>query len=205
MKNPSPVLPPLPDTVEKKQEVQNRPVRSQVSGPGLRDPLTCKLTWDLTWPAFSGLRSRLLWKWLYSLRDFRLGFCSFSLKTVTVGSIWILQNLQNGFTEWRRCCKLPPKRHSSLIISSPKYWNLTKIYQRISVLKSYPQMYIFFKSNIWKWPKETRVCMYVVCNHTPGPSVLGAPDPRRTSVFVSNVNILIPSPHTPLTVCRTVP
>ena len=29
-------------------------------------------------------------------------------------------------------------------------------------------------------PKETRVCMYVVCNHAPGPSVLGAPDPRRT-------------------------
>ena len=25
--------------------------------------------------------------------------------------------------------------------------------------------------------------MYVVCNHTPGPSVLGAPDPRRTDRF----------------------
>ena len=23
-------------------------------------------------------------------------------------------------------------------------------------------------------------CMYVVCNHAPGPSVLGSPDPRRT-------------------------
>jgi hypothetical protein len=30
------------------------------------------------------------------------------------------------------------------------------------------------------WSKETRVCMYVVCNHDPGPSVLGDPDPRCT-------------------------
>jgi len=50
--------------------------------------------------------------------------------------------------------------------------------------------------------------MYVVCNHAPGPSVLGAPDPRRTETFsawISMVNILIPSPPTPLAVCRTVP
>ena len=43
-------------------------------------------------------------------------------------------------------------------------------------------------------------CMYVVCNHDPGPWVLGTPDPRCTSVFVSNVNILIPRPPTPTNV-----
>ena len=46
--------------------------------------------------------------------------------------------------------------------------------------------------------------MYVVCNQAPGPSVLVSPDPRSTVVFVSRVNILIPSPLTPLTVYRTV-
>ena len=35
--------------------------------------------------------------------------------------------------------------------------------------------------------------MYVVCNHDPGPSVLEASDPRCQTVFVSRVNILIPS------------
>ena len=47
--------------------------------------------------------------------------------------------------------------------------------------------------------------MYVVCNHDPGPSALGVPDPRRTVVFVSIVNILIPSTPTSVTVWRTVP
>ena len=48
-------------------------------------------------------------------------------------------------------------------------------------------------------------CMYVVCNHTPGPSVLGTPDPRCSEdFFLSTTNILISSPPTPLTVCRTV-
>ena len=48
-------------------------------------------------------------------------------------------------------------------------------------------------------------CMCVVCNHALGPSLLGAPDPRCTSFFVSRVNILIPSPPSPLTVWRSVP
>ena len=28
--------------------------------------------------------------------------------------------------------------------------------------------------------ESPQFCVYVVCNHDPGPSVLGTPDPRRT-------------------------
>ena len=39
--------------------------------------------------------------------------------------------------------------------------------------------------------------MYVVCNHTPGPSVLGVPDPRRTNrLRVNRQNPNSQSPHT---------
>ena len=31
--------------------------------------------------------------------------------------------------------------------------------------------------------KETRICMYVECNHAPGPSVLGSSDSRCTDRF----------------------
>ncbi len=37
-----------PQHLKKKDRSTNRPVRSQVSGPGLRNPVT----WDLTWPVF---------------------------------------------------------------------------------------------------------------------------------------------------------
>ena len=39
--------------------------------------------------------------------------------------------------------------------------------------------------------------MYVVCNHAPGPSVLGAPDPRRTDRF--RVKRQHPNSHPPHT------
>ncbi len=40
-------------------------------------------------------------------------------------------------------------------------------------------------------------CMYVVCNHDPGPSVLGTPDPRRTETFrVKSQHPNSQSPHT---------
>jgi hypothetical protein len=44
--------------------------------------------------------------------------------------------------------------------------------------------------------------MYVVCNHAPSPSLLGAPDSRRTEAFscrALGANILTDDPHTPLT------
>jgi hypothetical protein len=31
--------------------------------------------------------------------------------------------------------------------------------------------------------ESPQFCMYVVCNHGPGPSVLGVPDPRGTETF----------------------
>ena len=45
-------------------------------------------------------------------------------------------------------------------------------------------------------PNETHVCIYVVCNQAPGPSVLGAPDLILgvQTVYVSNVNILTSQP-----------
>ncbi len=46
-------------------------------------------------------------------------------------------------------------------------------------------------------PKETRVCMYVVCNHTPGTSVLGVPDPRSTDRL--RVKSQDPNPQSPHT------
>ena len=40
-------------------------------------------------------------------------------------------------------------------------------------------------------------CMYVVCNHAPGPSVLRAPDPRRTDrLRVKRQHPNSQSPHT---------
>jgi hypothetical protein len=47
------------------------------------------------------------------------------------------------------------------------------------------------------WSKGTRVCMYVVCNHDPGPSVLVTPDPRCTDRFrVKCQHPNSQSPHT---------